>query len=677
MNTFTTKCSILALMLIILTQGVYAQKEAYNWYFGHGSGMTWHTTQTLTAEDGTVLTGLPMPLTGSAMNHYGGVFSMSDNAGNLMFYSDGITIWNKNHQVMETGLWGHENAVQSGIVVPYPGAGNEDKYIVLTIGAETTLSTGTFGYSVIDMAQNGGMGGVVTKNVPMTGYKGFVGSTLTVVRHTNGADYWIVAPGKGTGENACINVWKITSAGVDPMCHASYTLPRNTQSPMRNTGQLNFSSDGRYFSWPEYQNLASMHYFFGEFNPSDGSFPVIKDMALSHIGYGSAFSASGEIVYIGVSGGARIEAYKMADLIAASNPTTVPKRTMSTGYATYGMQMGVDGRIYIATNSNTEHMVVIDNVEDYDNFTVHRVFGLLPPGTHSGYGLPNFMAHLTVPPKAGSIGANEAICSGATPTALVSLSIGEGATSFLWEQSTNNATWVPASGTNNQTGYSPPALTQTTYYRRQDINVSGSEPSNVVTITVGLTFSAGTISNTSTSIASGATPNAFTSTPASGGVGVTTYQWQSSPNNSTWTNISGATSATYAPGPLTATTYFRRTATNTCGTVHTTSVLITVSGAADMINTSGSSTSICNGEVAALSASLTTPGSVISPVYRWYSAATGGSPLHTGATYSPMPTTTTTYYVSVSGTSQAESPRKAVVVTVRPVATPDMIKITQ
>ncbi|MEJ7658582.1 MAG: hypothetical protein WKG07_02580 [Hymenobacter sp.] len=45
---------------------------------------------------------------------------------------------------------------------------------------------------------------------------------------------------------------------------------------------------------------------------------------------------------------------------------------------------------------------------------------------------------------------------------------------------------------------------------------------------------------------------------ASGGTGPVTYQWDSSPDNTTWTPIGGATGATYAPGALTATTYFRR-----------------------------------------------------------------------------------------------------------------------
>ena len=210
--------------------------------------------------------------------------------------------------------------------------------------------------------------------------------------------------------------------------------------------------------------------------------------------------------------------------------------------------------------------------------------------------------------------------------------------------------------------WSIPSLPAGTHTIKMTALTIGNETVEVEsTITIAGTMNAGTIGS-SQSIASGAMPTAFTSTPATGG-GTITYQWQSSPDNATWTDISGATSATYAPDALIATTYYRRVATGTCGTAETASILITVGATADMITVTGNSGSICSGNAVTLSA---TASAVTSPVFRWYSAATGGSLLHTGATFTPSPnlTTTTTYHVSVSGTSQAEGTRKAVTVTV-------------
>ena len=64
----------------------------------------------------------------------------------------------------------------------------------------------------------------------------------------------------------------------------------------------------------------------------------------------------------------------------------------------------------------------------------------------------------------------------------------------------------------------------------------------------------------------GATPTPLTSiADASGGSGIFAYQWESSADNNNWTAIPGATTATFAPGALTATTYYRRRVTSGVG----------------------------------------------------------------------------------------------------------------
>ncbi|MBO9154295.1 MULTISPECIES: gliding motility-associated C-terminal domain-containing protein [Chitinophaga] len=59
------------------------------------------------------------------------------------------------------------------------------------------------------------------------------------------------------------------------------------------------------------------------------------------------------------------------------------------------------------------------------------------------------------------------------------------------------------------------------------------------------------------------TPAELTGTAPTGGTGAYTYQWQRSASaTGTFTNIGGATGATYQPGALTVTTYYRRTVTS-------------------------------------------------------------------------------------------------------------------
>lgn len=86
----------------------------------------------------------------------------------------------------------------------------------------------------------------------------------------------------------------------------------------------------------------------------------------------------------------------------------------------------------------------------------------------------------------------------------------------------------------------------------------------------------GTAAASPTSLGCSITSTSLSASGLSSGGGIT-YQWQSSPNNSTWTNISGATSTTYTASPA-STTYYQIVsycpASNQYG--YSTSVLVTV-----------------------------------------------------------------------------------------------------
>ena len=82
---------------------------------------------------------------------------------------------------------------------------------------------------------------------------------------------------------------------------------------------------------------------------------------------------------------------------------------------------------------------------------------------------------------------------------------------------------------------------------------------------------AGTVGSNQT-IVSGASPSALSLTGSTG-----TIQWQSSTDNVTFANISGATSSSYFPGTMTSTTYYRAVVSSLGGcSVNTNSVVITV-----------------------------------------------------------------------------------------------------
>ena len=115
--------------------------------------------------------------------------------------------------------------------------------------------------------------------------------------------------------------------------------------------------------------------------------------------------------------------------------------------------------------------------------------------------------------------------------------------------------------------YSTAALSASrTYYVAAAVIGCSSESERVpVTVTVN-NISAGTIAADQT-ICSGTLPTAFTNTTAVG-MGTITYKWQKSTDNTTYTDIAGATNIAYSEtANLTQTTYYRRQATSTFNTV--------------------------------------------------------------------------------------------------------------
>lgn len=133
------------------------------------------------------------------------------------------------------------------------------------------------------------------------------------------------------------------------------------------------------------------------------------------------------------------------------------------------------------------------------------------------------------------------------------------------------------------------------------------------------------------------------------------YRWYTQATGGT--AIAGEVNGTYVTPPLSSTTqYFVALDDGSCESARVPAIAVidTPPGAP-----AANGTSVCPNTSAALTASSGTAGE-----FRWYAAASGGSPLHTGATYNtPNLTTTTTYHVALFDT-KCESSRTAVTVTV-------------
>jgi len=246
---------------------------------------------------------------------------------------------------------------------------------------------------------------------------------------------------------------------------------------------------------------------------------------------------------------------------------------------------------------------------------------------------------------------------------------GNGIYTYQWQNSPNNSTWTNISGA-TALSYTTGNLTATTYYRMVSTSNGVSVNSNSITVTVYPQLVSGTVSPATQTINYNTAAGTLTGTAATGGNGTITYQWQSSPNNSTWTNISGATALTYAPGTLTATTYYHLVSTS--NGVAVTSSLATVTVYTQLVSgTVSPATQTINYNAAAgtLTGTAATGGNG-TITYQWQSSPNNSTWTNisgaTALTYAPAALTATTYYHLISTSNGVSVTSGSATVTVYP-----------
>src|SRR5688572_8807849 len=166
--------SFLVFFLVIIVS--FAQKEKNTWYFGSNAGLDFNS-------------GSAVALTNGAMFTYDNCTSVSDGVtGNLLFYSNGVNVWDKNHNIMPngSGLLGHTSGGNSAFAVRQPGSAS--LYYLFTNDA--FAGPNGLRYSIIDITLNGGLGDVTaTKNVTLVNP---ATEKITAIKHANNQDIWII-----------------------------------------------------------------------------------------------------------------------------------------------------------------------------------------------------------------------------------------------------------------------------------------------------------------------------------------------------------------------------------------------------------------------------------------------------------------------------------------------------
>jgi gliding motility-associated-like protein len=622
------------------------EKFINTWYFGYKAGLDFNQ-----ATDSIP----PTVLTNSQMVAPAGSGIMADGTGNILFYSNGDTVWSRNHTVMlnGTGMGGNRLVTDGPLPIKYPGSptvpGGPTRYLLFTQDA----AGGPKGLSYSEISIPVGQQGEVVataKNLPLT-----QGTTekMTGVLHENGCDVWIIVHGWGTATSGTANrgdsflAYRVTPAGVQPTPIISTigSLHAPGLGVQGYRGQMKVSPDGKQLAVARYSDTAvaadsSSTVEVFAFDPATG---VVSGRKALDSGagryYGVEFSPSRSYLYATVSSPPQLLQFDLnATNIAASKQVIPLNQTTPVNLGS--MQAAPDGKIYVA-RQNQPALGFIAYPDSLGALAAYADDSLQLGGRRSGLGLPNF--NQTSLLRVG-FGGESTACQEITFQAGSPIPNPQ---SYAWNFGD------PASGANNTSSVANPVHVFTTpgnYTVTLRITNFCFCREVQLTVPVPGAPTPGSI-GADQALCAGGTPAPLASTAAAtAGIGTYTYQWQSSPNNTAWTDIPGANAPGYAPGALTATTYFRRLVTSGfCGPrTPTASVAITVLPAL-VAGTVAADQTVCAGSTPApLTSSAPATGGTGTFAYQWEASPDNVTwtaiPGATGATLAPGALAATTYF---------------------------------
>ena len=424
------KANLLTCLIFTTCLFGYSQAEASHWYFGNGAGLVFDVnTGTVTSTDAA----------SNTISTNEGCSSISDFNGNLLFYTDGRNVWDKNHSIMSnanynsgTGLMGDPSSTSSGLIVPKPGDPNQ--YYIFTVdephhqnafafpnqgpaeangsstneydsgggvpGADDGFNNG-LAYSLVDLTLNNGNGNVVSaeKNIQLVTYEPNeqgqesykCSEKITAVEHSDKQSYWVL-----TQFIDNFYAFRVDAAGVNTTPVETNIIPLiNFEGYRRNAiGYMKASPDGSRIAVCHRQNGNQPGGFSNntgsvwiyDFDNTTGNLSNPINLLPNFGPYSVEFSPDSSKLY--VSGSNSVTQFDLN----TSDPASTDFMVYSGFNFIGALQLGPDGKIYIANTEDSQSLDVINDPNTYGvdaNYVPYQV--QLAPGTFSNIGLPPFI----------------------------------------------------------------------------------------------------------------------------------------------------------------------------------------------------------------------------------------------------------------------------------------------
>ena len=334
-----------ALLALIVVVGcgpliTTAQLQNSNWHFGQGCSVS-------------LTSGAPVVQSGSIMSANEGCAALSDNNGNLLFYTNGRQVFNSANAVMPGPLLAASPiSTQAALIVQHPG--NSDQYFLFTTDT-WEFSPTDLRYSIVDMSLNGGLGGITpVVNVLVNPN---IREQVAATQHANGQDHWIVTH---EANNQEFLAYRLTPQGLD-------TVPVISVLGMDYTGinrwgGLRFSSDCKTLAAVLGNSGGGDVVQIFDFDNATGNvfYPrTVATFADIPGAYSAEFSPTGTRLYVTGYNTAHVYQY---DLNSSNIPSTAVDIAVGYPGTKCGLLLANDGKLYVG-NPYSSYLDVVEYPE--------------------------------------------------------------------------------------------------------------------------------------------------------------------------------------------------------------------------------------------------------------------------------------------------------------------------
>lgn len=385
-------------------------RTANIWYFGEGAGIDFNEEEDMDPP--------PRSITSAhAMTAPAGTSTISDQNGQVLFYSNGNSVWNRENQVMPNGstIGGDSLATQAVIIVPF--VDDDTKYYVFTSQQVYGANTYQLKYNVVDMKEDNGRGDVIIKDVVL-----FTKSTEKIAAFEAGGGYWVLTHEYG---NNTFRAYPVAETGVGAPVISSAGRIHTVNDPLSGQAGMKFSADGMSLATALIEGTDDYAEVF-DFDQQTGEVTELRYSIDLNGGAGSNsdqvydvhFSTGGNKLFAtmnnrnGGSPGSRILEYRVDS--ASTEETMLASRAEITqgtaGSVNLGqVQTGPDGQLYVASEGQAFVGAILANEDTAATSSYNPQQVALTTGV-SLLGLPNFVQNNAQSPQTAGMTSDTLAC---------------------------------------------------------------------------------------------------------------------------------------------------------------------------------------------------------------------------------------------------------------------------